>query len=47
MSNLVKYRQEREAKSLENLTGWKVKEIRDRIKFVEAEPLPWWENLWN
>lgn len=43
----VKERQEREAKSLASLTGWKIKDIRDRIKFVEAEPFPWWEDLWN
>ena len=43
----VKERQEREAKSLASLTGWKIKDIRDRIKFVEAEPFPWWEDLWQ
>ncbi|MCC0178662.1 DUF2330 domain-containing protein [Waterburya agarophytonicola K14] len=40
-------RQESEAKILANLTGWKLKDIRDRINFVEAEPIQWWENLWN
>ena len=43
----VKERQEREAKSLASLTGWKIKEIRDRLKFVEAKPFTWWEDLWN
>jgi hypothetical protein len=43
----VRDRQEREAKTLANLTGWKIKDIRDRIKFVEAEPVQWWNNLWN
>ncbi len=43
----VKDRQEREAKTLANLTGWKIKDIRDRIKFVKAEPVQWWDNLWN
>ncbi len=43
----VKERQEREAKSLASLTGWKIKDIRDRIKFVEAKPFAWWEDLWN
>ncbi len=43
----VKERQEREAKSLASLTDWKIKDIRDRIKFVEAKPFTWWEDLWN
>ncbi len=43
----VRDRQEREAKTLANLTGWKIKDIRDRIEFVEAEPVQWWDNLWN
>jgi len=43
----VKDRQEREAKTLASLTGWNIKDIRDRIKFVEAEPIQWWDNLWD
>ena len=43
----VRDRQEREAKTLANLTGWKIDDIRDRIKFVEAKPVQWWDNLWN
>ena len=43
----VRDRQESEAKTLAHLTGWKIKDIRDRIKFVEAEPIQWWDNLWN
>lgn len=43
----VKERQEREAKTLANLTGWKIDDIRDRIKFVKAEPVQWWDNLWH
>ena len=43
----VRDRQEREAKTLATLTGWDLEKIRDRIKFVKAEPMPWWENLWN
>ncbi|MGL4880771.1 MAG: DUF2330 domain-containing protein, partial [Waterburya sp.] len=43
----VKGRQEREAKTLASLTGWEIKDIRDRIKFVKAQPMPWWENLWE
>ncbi|WP_019504570.1 DUF2330 domain-containing protein [Pleurocapsa sp. PCC 7319] len=43
----VRDRQEREAKTLAKLTGWNIESIRDRIKFVKAEPVEWWENLWN
>ena len=43
----VRTRQEDEAKTLANLTGWSIEDIRDRIKFVEAEPIQWWDNLWN
>ncbi|MEM6610819.1 MAG: DUF2330 domain-containing protein [Cyanobacteria bacterium P01_C01_bin.72] len=43
----VKTRQETEAKTLAKLTGWKLQDIRDRIKFVKAEPIQWWDNLWN
>jgi hypothetical protein len=43
----IRDRQEQEAKTLASLTGWDVKDIRDRIKFVEAEPMSWWENLWE
>ncbi len=43
----VRDRQEQEAKTLASLTGWGINEIRDRIKFVEAEPIPWWRNIWN
>lgn len=43
----VRDRQEREAKTLANLTGWELKSIRDRIRFVKAEPIQWWDNLWN
>ena len=43
----VRDRQEREAKTLASMTGWKIEDIRDRIKFVEAEPFQWWDNLWN
>ena len=43
----LRNRQEREAKSLASLTGWELKDIRDRINFVKAEPIQWWENLWE
>ncbi len=44
----LKKRQEREAQTLANLTGWNIQEIRDRINFVEAETedTPWWRNVW-
>ena len=40
-------RQESEARTLANLTGWSRENIRDRINFIKAEPVRWWENLWN
>lgn len=43
----VRDRQEREAKSLASLTGWQIQDIRDRIQFVETEPMQWWDNLWK
>ena len=43
----VRDRQEREAKTLAKLTGWNIESIRNRIKFVKAEPVEWWENLWK
>lgn len=47
----VKDRQDREAQTLANLTGWDVDEIRNRIPPVGPEPIeepiPWWKRLWN
>jgi len=43
----VRNRQEQEAKTLASLTGWEIEDIRDRIKFVKAEPIQWWDSLWN
>ena len=43
----VATRQEQEAQNLANLTGWDIGDIRDKITFVEAKPVPWWNNLWN
>ncbi len=43
----VRNRQEKEAQTLANLTGWDIEDIRKRIKFVEAEPIPWWRNIWD
>ncbi|MGD1917564.1 MAG: DUF2330 domain-containing protein [Pleurocapsa sp.] len=40
-------RQEQEAQNLASLTGWNINAIRDKITFVEARPIPWWNNLWN
>jgi hypothetical protein len=44
---LVQERQDNEISNLAELTGWEMEAIRDRLNSVEAEPLPWWENLWN
>jgi hypothetical protein len=43
----LKKRQTTEAKTLANLTGWNLNDIRDRLKLAEAEPVQWWDNLWN
>jgi hypothetical protein len=43
----LKERQATEAKTLANLTGWNLNEIRDRLKLADAEPVQWWDNLWN
>ncbi len=42
----VKQRQEKEAQTLAQLTGWKIEDIRKRIDFIQAENSPWWRNLW-
>ena len=42
----VALRQEREAQTLANLTGWNLNAIRGRMN-IEAAPTPkWWERLW-
>ncbi len=48
----VNQRQEREAQTLANLTGWDINEIRSKIPFtdggpVDPAPAPWWKRLWN
>ena len=48
----VQERQEREAQSLANLTGWDIDDIRAKISFIdgykpEPGPTPWWKKLWN
>ena len=40
-------RQEQEAQNLARLTGWDIKNIRDKITLVEAKPVQWWNDLWN
>ena len=47
----VKNRQETEAQTLANLTGWDLNEIRRKIDFITVDynnsDEPWWRNLWN
>ncbi len=47
----VRERQQREAQTLANLTGWNIDDIRARIPMLgnESGPgdLPWWKKLWN
>ena len=42
----VRQRQEKEAQTLANLTGWDINDIRAKVDFVEAKPLPWWRRVW-
>jgi len=48
----VKQRQESEAQTLANLTGWDINDIRAKIPFVDGsspQPVdtPWWKRLWQ
>ena len=47
----VRDRQEREAQTLANLTGWDIENIRAKIDFSGEPPPdidpPWWKRLWN
>ena len=48
--NQVRERQEREAQQLANLTGWDIKDIRNKIPFPDkTEPNyePWWKRIWS
>jgi hypothetical protein len=45
-------RQEREAQTLANLTGWDIDDIRTKIPYLddvrpEPEPDPWWKRIWQ
>ena len=47
----LRKRQEREAQSLANLTGWDIDEIRTKIPFPDDTPPPpndpWWKRIWG
>jgi hypothetical protein len=47
----LRERQEREAQSLANLTGWDIDEIRRKIPFPDNTPPPskdpWWKRIWD
>ncbi|MGH2415319.1 MAG: DUF2330 domain-containing protein, partial [Microcystaceae cyanobacterium] len=43
----LRERQEREAQTLAQLTGWDMNDIRNKIDFVKNEPTPWWRGIWN
>jgi hypothetical protein len=45
----IHQRQEREAQTLAQLTGWDIQNIRNKINFVESAPesLPWWRKIWQ
>jgi len=49
---VVHERQEREAQTLANLTGWDIDDIRAKIPFADVHrpepgPAPWWKRIWN
>lgn len=41
----VRKKQEQEAQTLANLTGWNINEIRSKIDFMEIKNIPWWRRL--
>ncbi len=43
----VRQRQEQEAQTLANLTGWDINQIRNKVNFVKEEPEPWWRRIWD
>jgi hypothetical protein len=43
----VTKRQEREAQTLANLTGWDLNQIRARMSIAAAPRTMWWERLWK
>ena len=48
----VRNRQDREAETLANLTGWDIDDVRSRIDFPgiatnEPDREPWWKRLWQ
>ncbi|BAQ64229.1 DUF2330 domain-containing protein [Geminocystis sp. NIES-3709] len=43
----VRNRQETEAQTLANLTGWNLNDIKGKINFLQAENIPWWRQLWR
>jgi len=44
----VRLRHDREAETLADLTGWKLVDIRRKMKLSDApEPEPWWRKLWG
>ena len=43
----VAKRQEREAQTLANLTGWELGAIRSRMNMRAVSAPQWWERLWK
>jgi hypothetical protein len=43
----LKERQEKEAQNLAQLTGWDINQIRQKIDFIDVNPIPWWRKLWQ
>ena len=45
---ITRQRQQQEAKTLANLTGWPLATIDKKIDYLESvnDPIPWWRKLW-
>ena len=46
-SEVLLERQEKEVQNLARLTGWNIKNIRNKANFNQPKNTPWWQNLWN
>ena len=42
----LKKRQEQEVKTLAQLTGWKINDIRKKAKLDSEQPERWWQSVW-
>jgi hypothetical protein len=43
----VRDRQEQEAQTLAQLTGWNIRDIRRKVEKTRIEASYFWRNIWN